>query len=127
MQTPSIREHLRTQIIEQLAPMFRDKPLAVQRATLEQMSAGAELPEGVRVEAVTLAGRPAERVTPVQQGFDAVFEKASLDDGFEGVAACVDVDALDAAIVAIQNQLDQGRAARARRDRATREPTAVAY
>ena len=59
----------------------------------------------------------AERVTPVQEGFDAVFEKASLDDGFDGVAACVDVDALDAAIVAIQNQLDQGRAARARRER----------
>lgn len=38
-------------------------PVAVQRGWLEATATGAELPDGTRAQAVTLGGRPAERVS----------------------------------------------------------------
>jgi epsilon-lactone hydrolase len=59
-----IRDQFRTVLIEQIAPQFAGTPLATQRAMLDGMGAEAEMPEGVAVERTTLAGVPAEWLTP---------------------------------------------------------------
>lgn len=64
MQSDPIRDYLRKMLTDDIAPTFNTAPLAVQRATLDAMGAGAEPPAGLGVEPITFAGMPAERLTP---------------------------------------------------------------
>ncbi|MCB9752917.1 MAG: alpha/beta hydrolase [Myxococcales bacterium] len=65
MDDNSLREQLRTQLREQIAPAFcPEVPLARQREVLDQMGAGAQLPGDVTLEVNALAQVHAERLAP---------------------------------------------------------------
>jgi epsilon-lactone hydrolase len=64
MEIATVRDQLRSVLIEEIAPRFRGTSLQEQRATLDAMGAQAEMPAGLAVERGFAAGVPVEWLTP---------------------------------------------------------------